>query len=60
MFEEIPSLGGIPSNPEYTVSFTSSPTFGIRVTRKSSGELVLGKQIIITEKLNHLKLNGNI
>ncbi|XP_023345565.1 maltase-glucoamylase, intestinal [Eurytemora carolleeae] len=38
---EIPSLGGMPSNPEYTVSFTSSPTFGIRVNRRSSGELVL-------------------
>ena len=59
MFEEIPSLGGMPSNPEYTVSFTSSPTFGIRVNRRSSGELVLGKQTIITEQLNHPKITGN-
>ena len=40
---DIPSAGQLPSDPLYDVVFTSSPTFGIRVVRRGSGELILGQ-----------------
>ena len=42
----IPSEGRKPANPLYDVAFTSDPSFGIRVYRRDSGELVLGNYII--------------
>jgi hypothetical protein len=41
---QIPSEGALPSDPLYDVTFTASPSFGIRVIRRSSGELILGEQ----------------
>ena len=40
---DIPNAGHKPANPEYIVSFTAEPSFGIRVNRRSTGELVFGK-----------------
>ena len=37
----IPSDGGHPAEPLYDISFTESPSFGIRVVRKGSGIVLL-------------------
>jgi len=41
---DIPSEGDLSADPLYDVTFTTTPSFGIRVIRRTSGHLILGER----------------
>ena len=55
---DIPSGGDKPLDPIYRVSFTSSPVFGVRVERKSTG-MIIFKALNIREEHMDYKYHVN-